>query len=130
MPIRRPSPLGVARKWRGTKRDSALRRKPGEQMPELRLLGAEILDVAGVRRHFERGACNNLDTVALEATDLLRVVGEESHAVYAEVAQDLRADPVVAQVLAESELEVRLHRVAALVLQRVRADLVRETDAA
>ena len=45
--------------------------------------------------------------------DLLRVVREEPHALDAEVAQDLRADAVVAQVLAEAELEVRLDRVAA-----------------
>ena len=48
----------------------------------------------------------------------------------AEVAQDLRADAVVAQVLLEAELEVRLDRVAPAVLQRVGADLVREPDAA
>ena len=48
----------------------------------------------------------------------------------AEVAQDLRADAVVAPVLLEAELEVRLDRVAALVLQRVGAHLVRQADAA
>ena len=48
----------------------------------------------------------------------------------AEVAQDLRADAVVAPVVLEAELEVGLDRVAPLILQRVGAHLVRQADAA
>ena len=44
-------------------------------------------------------------------------------------AQDLRADAVVALIGLEPELLVGLDRVEPLVLQRIRADLVRETDA-
>ena len=36
-------------------------------MSELGLLGAEVLDVARVRRHFQRGARHHVDAVALEA---------------------------------------------------------------
>src|SRR6185437_8206207 len=43
---------------------------------------------------------------------------------------DLRADSIVAQVLLESELQIRFDGVEALVLQRVSLDLVREADSA
>ncbi len=48
---------------------------------------------------------------------------------HAEVHQDLRADAVLAAVHRQSELEVRVHRVVALLLQGVGADLVAEADA-
>src|SRR5204862_7340126 len=118
--------LQVAR--HGSRR-SAGALEPGEEVSELGLLGTEVLDVARVRRHLERRARHHVHAVALEPTDLLRVVGEEAHALHAQVAQDLCPDAVVAQILPEAELEVRLHRVAALVLEGVGADLVGEPDA-
>src|SRR5262245_32435057 len=129
-PMRRPVPLGVACRCRGTDRRSALALQPGQEMAELRLLGAEVLDVPRVRGDLERRARDDVDPVALEAADLLRVVREEADAAHAEVAEDLCADAVVAQILAEAELEVRLDRVEAAVLERVRADLVGEADPA
>ena len=48
----------------------------------------------------------------------------------AEVDEHLRADAVLARVGGEAELHVGLDGVAALVLQRVGADLVAEADAA
>src|SRR3954463_10527595 len=97
-------------------------------MTQLRLLGAEVLDVPGMRRHLERRARHDADAVRLEAADLLRVVGQQADVTHAEVAQYLRTDAVVAQIVAEAELEVRLDGVAALILQRVGADLVRQPD--
>ena len=47
---------------------------------------------------------------------------------HAEVDEDLRSDAVLALVRCETELEVRLDRVAALVLQLVRPQLVGEAD--
>src|SRR6266403_2991565 len=127
--MRSPSPLGVAWKCRGTRARSARLLEPGQEMSEFRLLGAEILDVAGVGRDLERRARHHLDAVALEPSDLLRIVGEEAHVADAEIAEDLRTDAVVAQVLPEPELEVGLHGVEPSVLQRVGADLVGEPDA-
>ena len=81
-------------------------------MAELRLLGAQIVDVAGVRRHLERHALRDLDAVRLEAGDLRGLLVSRRTRSHAEVAQDLRADAVVAQILLEAELEVGLDRVA------------------
>src|SRR5262249_51282031 len=101
----------------------------GQEVSELRLLGPEVVDVARVGLDLERGARHDGDAVGLEPGDLLRVVGQQAHALDAEVAQDLGADAVVAQIFLEAELEVRLYRVAPAILQGVRADLVRQADA-
>src|SRR5262249_23846604 len=98
-------------------------------MSELRLLGAQIIDVPGMRRHLERIACDDADAVGLQASDLLGIVGEQADALDTEVAQDLRADAVVAHVLREAQLEFRLGRIPPAILQRIRADLVGESDA-
>src|SRR5262249_27286993 len=98
-------------------------------MSELRLLGAQIVDVPGMRRHLERSARDDADAVGLQASDLLGIVGEQADALDTEVAQDLRADAIVTQVFAEAQLEVRLDRVPPAILQGIRADLVGESDA-
>src|SRR5439155_3631888 len=128
MPIRSPSPFGLACRWRGTGARLGRTLEPGEQVAELRLLRAKVPDVTGPRLGLERRTGHDIDAVALEAADLLGVVGEEPDAVDTQVAQDLRADPVVPQILAEAELQVRLDGVPALVLERVGADLVRQPD--
>src|SRR5262249_7619088 len=101
----------------------------GQEVSELRLLGPEVVDVAGVGLDLERGARHDGDAIGLEPGDLLRIVGQQADALDAEVAQDLGADAVVAEIFLEAELEVRLHRVAPAILQGVRADLVRQADA-
>ena len=55
--------------------------------------------------------------------------GFEPHRADAQVLQDLHADAVVALVRLESEALVRLHGVEPLLLELVRADLVRDADA-
>src|SRR5690606_40741873 len=75
-------------------------------------------------------AAGDPQAVALEADDLARVVRQQADRAQSEIEQNLRADAVVAQVRLETERLVRLHRVLPLVLQRIRADLVRQPDAA
>src|SRR5689334_12879907 len=82
-----------------------------------------------MRRDLERIALGDLDPVTLEALDFLWIVGEQIDALDAEVAQHLRRNPVVAAVVLEAELKIRLYRIEPLVLQRVGANLVRQTDA-
>ena len=82
------------------------------------------------RADLERDALDDLEAVAGEADELARVVREEAHLADAEVVQDLRADPVVAEVGREAEFEVRVDRVAAVLLKRIGTDLVREADPA
>ena len=83
-----------------------------------------------VRHGLHRHPLDDLEAVALDAAVLRRVVRHQPHRRDAEVDEDLRADAVLARVGREAELEVGLDGVAAFVLQRVRAQLVAEPDAA
>src|SRR3954470_10121447 len=82
-----------------------------------------------------RGAANrdlldHLNAVAFEADDFLRIVGEETKFADAEIEQDLRAEPVIAQVAAEAELRVRLDGIETFLLQLVSVNLRGQADAA
>src|ERR1700684_3439179 len=98
-------------------------------MPEFFLLGAQIPDIAGMRLDFERHP-RDRNAIAPEALNLVRIVGEQAHLADAEVADDLRADAVVAQVLLETQLQIGLDRIETGVLQRIGADFIAEPDAA
>src|SRR5262249_60290430 len=112
--MRSPSPFGLACRWRGTGARLGGTLEPGEQMAELRLLGAQVADVPGPRLGLERCPRHDVDAVALEAADLLRVVGEEPDPAGAEVPHELCPDAVVAQILAEGEPQDRLRGATAL----------------
>src|SRR5207247_8279532 len=60
--------------------------------------------------------------------DLLRIVREDADRRQSEVGKDLVADAVVAHVGREAELEIRLHRVEAALLQLVCPQLVEQPD--
>ena len=78
----------------------------------------------------EGNALDDLEAVAADRHVLGRVVRHQAHLADAEVAQDLAADAVVADVRREAELLVRRDGVVPLVLQLVRLELVDEPDAA
>src|ERR1700683_2207354 len=81
-----------------------------EEMPAFFLLGAQIPDIAGMRLDVERHP-RDRNAIAPEALNLVRIVGEQAHLADAEVADDLRADAVVAQVLLETQLQIGLDRI-------------------
>ena len=78
----------------------------------------------------DRHLVGHAQAVALEAHDLLRVVGEQADRAEPEVHEDLGADAVVAQVGGQAELEVGVDGVEALLLEPVGAQLVQQADAA
>ena len=92
-------------------------------------LRAQISLVVLVGGVFDRYLCRDRQPVALQAPDLLRVVREYPDRAEPEVDEDLRADPVVAQVHGEPEALVRFDGVKALLLQPVGAQLVQQADA-
>src|SRR5271156_2162947 len=100
-----------------------------EQMAEFFFLGFQVTDISGVRRHLDRHA-RNVHPVTAQALYLVRIIGQQLHLADAEVAQNLRADPVIAQVLVEAQMQVRFDGVHPVVLQGVGANLVPETDSA
>src|SRR3989441_2484558 len=103
-------------------------REGREEMPELVALRAQVFQIRVGRRDLDRHALGDVQAVALQPDDLLRVVGEEREVLHAQVDENLGADPVVAQVGLEAEGLVGFDGVLALILKLVRAHLVHETD--
>src|SRR2546426_455245 len=103
-------------------------REGREEMPELVALRAQVFQIRVGRRDLDRHALGDVQAVALQPDDLLRVVGEEPEVLHAQVDENLGADPVVAQVGLEAEGLVGFDGVLALILKLVRAHLVHETD--
>ena len=101
-----------------------------QQVTHLLPLRRQVSDVLGVRHALERYPVDDLKAVALEPGPLRRVVGQQAHRRDTEIHEDLGADPVVTCVGSEAELDVRLDRVEALVLERVRLELVAQPDPA
>src|SRR5204863_3772291 len=78
----------------------------------------------------DRNLCAHRQAVALHAADLLGVVGEDADRAEAEIDEDLRSNPIVAQVRGQPQAQVGLDRVEAFLLQLVGAQLVQQADAA
>lgn len=99
-------------------------------MPHLGPLGLEVFLVLLGDRRDHRDPAHHGEPVPLEPNELGRVVRHQPHRAHANVPENLGADAVLAGVDGEAELDVGLHRVAALVLQVVGAELLAEPDAA
>src|SRR5438874_13363844 len=97
-------------------------------MAQLVPLRREVSAIRRARGSLDRDPFDDLETV--ERDELLRVVREDARAPHAQVEEDLHADAALALVGLEPETLVRLDRVQPLILQRVRAQLVHEPDAA
>src|SRR5882672_195270 len=112
--LRGPALRAVRRNFGARSAISVWQRR--QQVPELVALGAEVFPVGLGRRNLDWHALGDVQTVALEADDLLRVVGQELQVLDPEVDQDLGADAVIAQVGVKAERGVGLDRVLAHIL--------------
>src|SRR5215470_784008 len=122
-------PPATPRRGRGVGARPAISvRERREEMAHLLALGSEVASVGVGGRDLERHPLDDTQAVAFDADDLLRVVGQVAEVLDAEVHQDLRADAVVPKVRPEAEGMIGFHRVLALILQLVRAQLVDEPD--
>ena len=81
-----------------------------ECVTELVALGAQVARVVGVGLLLDRYLARDRQPIALEATDLLRVVGEDADRRKPEVNEDLRTDAVVAQVRRQTQTFVGLDK--------------------
>src|SRR5437867_3388929 len=125
---RRERPNGRARRTLGARPAISVRERRKE-MPELVALRAQVLPVGFVGRDLDRHALGDVQAVALQPDDVLRVVGEQPEVLHAQIHEDLGADPVVAQIGLEAERCIGLDRVLPLVLELVGAHLVEQPDA-
>src|SRR5687767_8132428 len=101
-----------------------------DRVPELLPLRLEVVAVVVVGLDLDRLLRHGREPEPADPRDLPRVVREHADGREPEVGEDLRADPVLARIRLEAELEVRLDRVEALLLELVRPELVEQADAA
>jgi len=81
-----------------------------------------------VRDRDDRHPLIDGEAVPFEPNQLARIVGDGTDRLQPKIEQDLRTDPVVAEVGLESESLVCLDRVAALILELVGLELVEQSD--
>src|SRR5215470_2441482 len=67
-------------------------RERGEEVPHLVALGQQVAPIVVRGRDLDGHPLDHLEPVALDADDLLRVVGQDPQALGAEVDEDLRPD--------------------------------------
>ena len=94
------------------------------------LLSAEVTLVVAVRLDFDRHVLYDFESVAIKTYALGWVVGDKTKLGDLEIAKNLCAYAIVAKVRVESEVDVGIHGVHALLLQNVSGNLGSETDAA
>src|SRR6266571_7975718 len=99
-----------------------------QPVPELVPLGREVARVLGSWVRLDRNLLGDLQAEAFDAGDLLRIVRQQTNGRQPQHREDLVADAVVAHVRLEAELEVRLDRIEAVLLQLVGTQLVEQTD--
>src|SRR5688500_280688 len=99
-------------------------------MSHPRLLRLKIPAVVLAGLDLDRDFLDDVQAVTFDAANLLGVVRHDADVAQAEGAEDLAADAVVALVGGQTEAQVRVDGVEALLLKRVRVQLVRQTDAA
>ena len=91
-------------------------------------LRLQVKTIVFVGRHDVRDASGDADPVSSKLVYLLGIVGEQPHRTDREARDHVCRNRVVPLIIAESECEVGVDRVEALVLQRVRPQLVDEAD--
>src|SRR5229473_1082144 len=97
-------------------------------MTQLVFLGLQVTLVMGVGGNIDWHPFDHFEPEALQAVDLLGVVGKQPDFAHAEVVQDLAADTVVALVRRMSQRLIRLDRVEPAVLEVVGVELVQQAD--
>src|SRR6266536_4953696 len=91
---------------------------------------AQVAPVDAIWHGLDRHALDDLDPVVRERLQLRGVVRHDARASDAEPAQHRGGRGVVTSVDGQAKRDVRVDRIESAVLERVRADLVEEPDAA
>ena len=87
-------------------------------------LRSQIGNVVLARLGYQWYLLDDRYAIHLEATDLLGIVGQYAYRVQSEVAADLSANAIIPLVNTETELEVGINGVEALLLELVSAQFV------
>ena len=100
-----------------------------EVMPHAFLLRLDIELVVLVRFDLDRHVLHDLQAEALQTDTLHRVVGHQTHLRDTQFTEDLRTHTIITLVRLESEVDIRIHRVIALLLKLIGTYFVHQTDA-
>ena len=92
--------------------------------------GLQIEEVVGSGIHLDGHTLSNDDAEFFELIDLVGIVRQETHALDAQVTQNLRAGKVLSFVALKAERKVCFERIEPLLLQLIGTQLIDETDAA
>ena len=98
-------------------------------MPHLLFLRLEVGAIRLGGRHLERNPIHDLEPESAQRSVLLGVVGHQPKPSRPQVVEDLGPRAVVPRVRLEAEVEVRVDRVSALILELVGLELVEQPDA-
>ena len=92
-------------------------------------LGLEVGGVVLTGIHHQGHPPLNLESIAAQSGNFAGIVGDQLQPLHAEIAQDLGANSVVAEVRCKAQPFVGLHGVQARVLQGIGLELVDQADA-
>ena len=98
-------------------------------MPHAVSFGLEVAHVVLVRFNFDGYILYDFESVCFQSYTFHRVVGEQAHLMYAEVAEHLCAAAVVALIWLEAEVNIGVYGVVSFFLQLVGGNLVHQSDA-
>lgn len=101
-----------------------------EEVTHLRILSVHIELIILVGGYLYRFATYHLETKAIEAANLLRIVGHETKFMNTKVGKDAGTRTILTQVGSEAKGYVSLYGVHTLILQVISAKLIDETYAA
>ena len=99
-------------------------------MTELIPLGRQIDAVFLPWSNLEWDPCNNFETITGNSDDLSWVVCNQAKLFHSKDMKNLRPNPIIPQIILETELDVRLDRILSLFLKFVGPDLVGKADTA
>ncbi len=94
------------------------------------LFCSQIAEIVFVRCHLDGHVLYDFQSVGLQSYAFHGVVGHQTHLVYAYVAQHLCTATIVALISLESQTEIGIYRVIALLLQFVGGQLIHQSYAA
>jgi hypothetical protein len=101
-----------------------------QQVPHLCSFGIEVVRVFRIAANNQRHAFNDIDARFSEDLHFFRVIGQQTHFVHAQQLEHICAEGEIALVSSKAELMVGFDGIIALILQRVGADFIQQTDIA
>src|SRR5438477_4455265 len=97
-------------------------------MPHLGSLRFEILRIMRIRLRANRDLLHHLQSIAFQAYDLFRIIGQETKLTYAKIEQDLCSKAVIAEIRRKPKSGVGFHGVQPFFLYLISVNFRRQPD--